>query len=57
MAWLLLLVGLIVTIFDWFIKPLVRFVEPLLSLKPAIWFPLVFVTWLLLADNRKDTHL
>ncbi len=56
MAWLLLLVGLILTIFDWFIKPLVCFAEPLLSLKPAIWFPLVFVTWLLLADNRKDTH-
>jgi len=56
MAWLLLLVILILTIFDWFIKPLVRFAEPLLSLKPAIWFPLVFVTWLLLADNRKDTH-
>ncbi|MEY4356409.1 MAG: hypothetical protein RLZZ89_1477 [Cyanobacteriota bacterium] len=56
MAWLLLLVGLILTIFDWFIEPLVRFAEPLLSLKPAIWLPVVFITWLLLADNRKDTH-
>lgn len=56
MAWLLLLVGLILTIFDWFIKPLLFFAEPLLSLKPAIWFLLVFITWLLLADNRKDTH-
>ena len=56
MAWLLLLVGLILTIFDWFIKPLVLFVEPLLSLKPAIWLPLVFIAWLLLADNRNNTH-
>jgi len=56
MAWLLLLVGLILIIFDWFIKPLVFLVEPLLSLKPAIWLPLVFIAWLLLADNRNNTH-
>ena len=56
MAWLLLLVGLILIIFDWLIKPLVLFAEPLLSLKPAIWLPLVFIAWLLLADNRKNTH-
>ncbi|MEY4825896.1 MAG: hypothetical protein RLZZ430_1546 [Cyanobacteriota bacterium] len=52
MGWLLLLVGLILTVFDWLIKPIVLALEPLLSLSVLGWVaPLLFI-WLLLAKNE-----
>jgi hypothetical protein len=52
MGWLLLLVGLILTVFDWLIKPIVLALEPLLSLSALAWVgPLIFI-WLLLAKNE-----
>ena len=52
MGWLLLLVGLILTVFDWLIKPIVLVLEPLLSLSALAWVgPLLFI-WLLLAKNE-----
>ncbi|MCP9938790.1 hypothetical protein [Synechococcus sp. Cruz CV12-2-Slac-r] len=53
MGWLLLLVGLILSVFDWLIKPIVLAIEPLLSLSALAWVaPLLFI-WLLLAKNEK----
>ncbi|MCX5928839.1 hypothetical protein [Synechococcus sp. UW140] len=52
MGWLLLLVGLFLTVFDWLIKPIVLAIEPLLSLSALAWVaPLLFI-WLLLAKDE-----
>ncbi len=52
MGWLLLLVGLILSIFDWLIKPIVLALEPLLSLNAFAWVAPLLLIWLLLAKNE-----
>jgi len=52
MGWLLLLVGLILSVFDWLIKPIVLALEPLLSLSALAWVAPILFIWLLLAENK-----
>jgi hypothetical protein len=53
MGWLLLLVGLILSVFDWLIKPVVLALKPLLSLSVLAWVAPLVLIWLLPAKHEK----
>jgi hypothetical protein len=52
MGWLLLLLAIVISFFNWLIKPAVLFIEPLLNVGVLLLIPLVVVVWLLMAQKN-----